>query len=269
LITCHLTKLESAFDQVRKAYPKMNPADAALLSSALVVTGRHAIALYEGDQYRWPDDYEKLTKAMSAQFEVLGEAPDTPRKVKAAAEEEPFLMTVGLMPNYSAGEKVLEGRKDLQKTLSEALEGGVEFVYATTDLGWQWALDHVNWSTVSGQDLARRIKVRAQFTEGAVGMEMGAGGTKKRSKAKAAPKAEAAEKEEAAPVKAEAAEAKPEAQPEAKAEAKAEAAPEEETKVAPKKAAAKAKAAPEEEKKAAPKKAAPKKAAPKKAAAKK
>ena len=204
MITCHLTKLESSFDQIRKSYPKMKPADAALLSSALVLTGRHAIALYENEQYRWPEDYEKLTKAMSSQFEVLGEAPDTAKKIKAAAEEEPFLMAVGLTPNFSAGERFLSDRKDLKKVLGEALQEGVEFVYATTDLGWQWALDHVNWSTVSGQELARRVKVKASFTEGAVGVEMGAAGSKKRTpKPKAAPKEAEEPAEEAEPAPAE------------------------------------------------------------------
>jgi len=199
LITCNLTKLESAFDQFRKSYPKVKPTDAALLSSALVLTGRHAIALYGGSQFKWPEDYEKLTKEMSKEFDVLGEAPDTPKKVKAAAEEEPFLMSVGLTPNFSAGERFLADRNDLKKILGQVLQEGVEFVYATTDLGWQWALDHVNWGTVSGHELSRRIKVKAQFTEGAVGVEMGTAGAKKRpAKPKAAPKVEES-KEEAEP----------------------------------------------------------------------
>lgn len=206
MITCNLTKLETAFDQIRKNYPKIKPADAALLSSALVVTGRHAIALYGGSQYKWPEDYEKLTAAMAKELDILGEA-DTAKKVKAAAEEEPFQMAVGLMPNFSAGERILDGRDDLKKVLGEALQEGVEYVYSTTDLGWQWALDHVNWGTVSGMELARRVKVKANFTEGAVGVEMGAAGTKKRAaKPKAAkeaapepaPEPEAAEAAEAA-----------------------------------------------------------------------
>jgi hypothetical protein len=196
LITCNLTKLESAFDQFRKTYPKVKPTDAALLSSALVLTGRHAIALYDGGQYTWPEDFEKLTKAMSQEFGVLGEAPDTPKKIKAAAEEEPFLMSVGLSPNFSAGERFLSDRNDLKKILSEVLQEGVEFVYATTDLGWQWALDHVNWTTVSGHELSRRIKVKANFTEGAVGVEMGAAGAKKKSAKPKAAKVEETPAEE-------------------------------------------------------------------------
>lgn len=211
MISCHLTKLESAFDQVRKTYPKVKPTDAALLSSALVLTGRHALAIYNGTQYRWPEDYEKLTQAMAKEFDVLGEVEPV-KKSKTAPEEEPFLMAVGLTPNFSAGEKILDGRDDLKKLLSDALQEGVEFVYSTTDLGWQWALDHVNWSTVSGSELSRKVKVKATFTEGAVGVEMGAGGTKKR-----AAKSKAVKEKEAAK-----AEPEPEAEPEIEAAADAE-----------------------------------------------
>jgi hypothetical protein len=182
--------METALDQVRKSYPKLKPTDAALLTSALVLTGRHALALYEGSQYCWPDDYEKLTKAMIAQLEMVNEGIETatPKKTsKTAPEEEPVVVTVGLMPNLSAGEKQLEGRDDLKTVLSDAIQQGVEFVYSSTDLGWQWALDRVNWGTVSGGELSRRIKIKASFTEGAIGIEMGTGGPKKRaSRSKAA-----------------------------------------------------------------------------------
>jgi len=258
LISCHLTKLESAFDQVRKSYPKVKPTDAALLSSALVLTGRHALAIYNGTQYRWPEDYEKLTKAMSKEFDVLGEV-EPAKKTKTAPEEEPFLMAVGLTPNFSAGEKILDGRNDLKKLLSDALQEGVEYVYSTTDLGWQWALDHVNWSTVSGSELNRKVKVKATFTEGAVGVEMGAGGSKKRAaKPKAAAKAEPAEEKPAVEAK--------EAAPEPAEPEKVEASPAEEAK--PKAKAAKAKAEPAAEEAKAEAKPAKAKAEPKKAEAK-
>lgn len=197
MISCNLTKLESAFDQIRKTYPKVKPADAALLSSALVLTGRHALAIYNGTQYRWPEEYEKLTQAMSKEFDVLGEV-EPAKKSKTAPEEEPFLMAVGLTPNFSAGEKLLDGRDDLKKLLSDALQEGVEFVYSTTDLGWQWALDHVNWATVYGSEISRRVKVKATFTEGAVGVEMGAAGAKKRTAKPKVAKAEEPEKVEVA-----------------------------------------------------------------------
>lgn len=205
MITCQLTKLEAAFDQVRKTYPKMKPADAALLSSALVVTGRHAIALYEGEQYRWPADFEKLTQAMAPEVEIAKDSVEGAKRTKSSPEEEPLLVGVGLMPNFSAGERILEGRDDLKKTLSEALQEGVEYVYSATDLGWQWALDHVNWTTVTGLELVRKVKVKASFTEGAVGVEMGTAGAKKRpsrakaAKDEAAPKTEEPAKAEEAP----------------------------------------------------------------------
>lgn len=190
LITCQLTKLEAALDTIKKSQTKLVPADAALLASALTLTGRHAIALYEGEQYSWPDDFEKLTRAMVGQLQQVNEAIEhnTPKRAsKTAVEDEPVTVAVGLMPNYSAGEKLLQGRKDLQQKLSDILQDGVEFSYHPTDIGWQWALDRANWSTVAGEDISRRIKIKTGFTEGAVGVEMGLPGTKKRaSKAKAA-----------------------------------------------------------------------------------
>ena len=65
--------------------------------------------------------------------------------------------------------------------LSDVLQGGVEFLYGTHDIGWPWALDRANWNTISDGDLSRRIKVKAVFTEGAVGVEQGTN-TKKRGK---------------------------------------------------------------------------------------
>lgn len=189
MITCNLTKLESALEQVRKSYPKMKPTDAALLASAITVTGRHAIALYEGEQYRWPGDYESLTAAMVKQVEQVQEGMDT-KKTKAAAEEEPVTMNVGLTPDFSAGEALLKGHKDLLTMLSDVMQKGVEFNYSPTDIGWQWALDRTNWNTVAGGELPRKVKVKASFTEGAVGVEMGTTTKKRPSKAKAAVVAE-------------------------------------------------------------------------------
>jgi hypothetical protein len=92
LITCQLTKLEAALDQVRKTHSKLKPADAALIANALTLTGRHAIALYDGQQYVWPDDYDKLTHAMIGQLQLVQEGIEasTPKRVaKNAPEEEP------------------------------------------------------------------------------------------------------------------------------------------------------------------------------------
>lgn len=185
MLTCQLTKLETALDQVKKSYPKLLPADAALLATALSVTGRHAIALYEGEHYTWPLDNERLQKAMAPHVSIAQEAieANAPKKTsKTAVDDEPVMIPLGLTPDYSAGEKVLQDRKDLKTLLSDVLQKGVEFVYQPSDIGWQWAMDRVNWSTIAGQDVSRRIKIKATFTEGAVGVEMGAAGAKKRPK---------------------------------------------------------------------------------------
>ena len=190
MITIQLTKLESALDQIRKTQPKLLAADAALIATALSVTGRHAIALYEGEQYVWPEDYQRLTDAMIGQIEMVNEAIEhnaPKRATKSTVEEEPVTVTVGLMPHLAAGEQVLNKRDDLKVVLSDLLQEGVEFVYASTDIGWQWALDRANWNTITGNEVSRRIKIKASFTEGAVGIEMGLGTTKKRpSRAKGA-----------------------------------------------------------------------------------
>lgn len=199
MITCQLTKLELALDQIRKTYPKLKPADAGLIASALTLTGRHAIALYDGEQYQWPDDYEKLTQAMIGQLRMVQEGIEaaTPKRVaKNAPEEEAVVVTVGLMPNLTAGENLLGDRGDLKTMLSDVLHDGVEFVYSGSDIGWQWSLDRANWSTISASEMSRRIKIKCAFTEGAVGIETGSASPKKKStKAKAVveePEAEAA-----------------------------------------------------------------------------
>lgn len=189
MITCHLTKLETALDQIKKTHPKLKPADAALIASALSLTGRHAIALYDGEQYKCPEDYDQLTRAMVGQLQMVQEGIDTtaPKKVaKTTTEEEPVVVTVGLMPNLAAGERILAGRDELKTKLSDILQDGVEFVYSGIDILWQWTLDRVNWSTISESELSRRIKIKASFTEGAVGIEMGAAGAKKKAPAKKA-----------------------------------------------------------------------------------
>jgi hypothetical protein len=101
----------------------------------------------------------------------------TPKKMTkaaaAAAAEEPVMVNVGLAPNIGAGDQVLSTREDLKTLLADILQSGVEFLYNPTDIGWQWALDRANWNTVSGGELSRRIKIKVQFTEGAVGIETG------------------------------------------------------------------------------------------------
>jgi hypothetical protein len=189
MMTCQLTKLESALDSLKKSYPDLNAADAALVATALSLAGRHAIAIYDGVDYVWPDQYEALTRAMIAEVNQVNEAVEhnTPKRgAKATAEDEPVQISVGLKPNYTAGENLLKGREDLQTMLSDLLQAGVEFSYNPNDIGWQWALDRANWNTVSGNEISRRIKVKTSFTEGAVGVEMGTTGAKKRKTATAA-----------------------------------------------------------------------------------
>ncbi len=188
MITCNLTKLESSVDQMRKAYPKVLAADAALVASALSITGRHAKAVYEGDYFVWPDDNQRLMESMSAHLHSVNQAieENAPKKLSKAAqaaapEEEPVMVNIGLAPNLAAGEAILNNREDLKTMLSDVLQGGVEFVYGSQDIGWQWALDRANWNTISEGELSRRIKIKANFTEGAVGVEQGAA-TKKRGK---------------------------------------------------------------------------------------
>lgn len=185
MITIQLTKLESALDQIRKTQTKLAPADAALIATALSLTGRHAIAIYEGEQYVWPEDNERLTRAMVTQINMVNEAIEhnAPKRTsKTAVEEEPVSVSVGLMPNLTAGEQLLEGREDLKAVLSDLLQEGVEFAYNPTDIGWQWALDRANWNTISDGEVSRRIKIKASFTEGAVGIELGVGPKKRTTK---------------------------------------------------------------------------------------
>lgn len=186
MITIQLTKLETAVDQIRKTHTKLVPADQTLLATALSLTGRHAIAIYEGEQYSWPEDYERLTRAMVSQINMVNEAVEantTKRTTKTTVEEEPVTVSVGLMPNLTAGEKLLSNRDDLKAVLSDVLQEGVEFSYNPTDLGWQWALDRANWNTISGHEVSRRIRIKASFTEGAVGIELGVGPKKRTTKA--------------------------------------------------------------------------------------
>lgn len=180
MTTCQLTKLETALDQIKKGYTQLAPADAGLIATALSVSGRHALAVYEGAQYEWPTDYQKLAAAMVPHVKITQEALEAnlPKRVtKAAAaalEDEVVMINVGLAPNLSAAEAILGDREDLKAFLADILQDGVEFVYTAADIGWQWGLDRVNWATVAGSEVSRRIKVKTAFTEGAVGIETGA-----------------------------------------------------------------------------------------------
>lgn len=202
MIICNLTKLESAVDQIRKTHPKLLAADAALVASALSLTGRHAKAVYEGEYFIWPNDNEKLMVSMSGHLHSINAAivESLPKKItkNTVLDDEPVVVNIGLAPNIAAGEELLNTREDLKTMLSDILQAGVEFSYSSADIGWQWALDRANWNTISDGDLSRRIKIKAHFTEGAVGSEQGTT-TKKRTtkKVEEAPVAAVVAEEEA------------------------------------------------------------------------
>lgn len=186
MITIHLTKLETALEQVRKSHPKLNPADQAMLANALVLAGRHAVALHEPKAYVWPDDYNEFTASLVGEViqiqEQLDEGKKAPKRVAKSAEaEEPIPLAIDLKPNYEAGESMLETRDDLKAVFSDALQEGVEYVYAGNDIGWQWALDRANWVTLSDEKITRKVKVKVRFAEGATGSELG-GATKTKAK---------------------------------------------------------------------------------------
>jgi len=191
LIVCHLNKPESTLDAVRKAHAKLKPTDAALIASSLVLCGRYAIAVYDEQEYHWPDDSRKLTDALRIQLNQIQDTLETPvKKTKAAlaaAEEETVEVKIGLKANYSMGETILGEREDLKTLLSDILAKGVEFQFGPTDIiGWQWAMDRANWSTLSDGELTRRMKIKAVFQDSSVGVELGASGAKKKtSRAKA------------------------------------------------------------------------------------
>lgn len=191
MIVCHLTKPESTLDQVRKAYPKLKPTDAALIASSLVLSGRYALAVYDDKQYAWPEDTEKLTQAMLSQMKQIQETVEvaTKKAQRQAIEEEPVEVRIGLLANFAAGEKLLGDRKDLKTLLGDILKEGVEFQFGPQDIiGWQWALDRANWHTLTDGELTRRVKLKATFQDNSVGVELGASGTRKRvAKPKAAP----------------------------------------------------------------------------------
>lgn len=189
MISINLTKPESTLDHVKKAYPKLKQTDAALIATALVLSGRYALAVYDEGKYSWPDEYDKLTSSLLIQLQqiqVLSEG-EKKKSAKALAEEEPVEVRIGLVPNLSAGERILGDREDLKTFFSDLLEKGVEYTYSPIDIGWQWALDRASWSTLSGGEVTKKVKLKALFQDNASGIETGSGAPKKRaSRAKAA-----------------------------------------------------------------------------------
>lgn len=192
MLTVQLTKLESTFDQIRKSYPKLKATDASLIAEALTLAGHHALASFDGEHYSWPDDTEKLTTAMVPRIKSIEASMEPMKKVtKNSPEEEPVQIIVGLAANLEAGEEILGSRGDLKTLLGDILTEGVEFVYQPHDLGWQWGLDRVNWRTVGKEEIKRKVKVKAEFVEGATGSEVGST-PKKKPRGRAAAQAVAA-----------------------------------------------------------------------------
>lgn len=192
MFTVHLSKPEATLDAVKKAYPKLRASDAALLATAIVLTGRYAIADYDGRQFQWTKDHDELVAAVAQEVGQIQRehTVKTKKAAKAMLEEEPAVVVVALTPNFAAAEKALGRRKDLIALLHKLGEEGLEYVYAPTDIGWQWALDRASWATHLNEELVRRVKIKTNFTEGAVGVEMGAAGTRKRASRAKASKAE-------------------------------------------------------------------------------
>jgi len=197
LITCNLTKPETTLDHVKKALPKLPQTDAALVATAIVLSGRHAKAVYEDKAYTWSTEgYNSLTKAMLGHLHSIQVSLEPAKKTKAillAMEEEVVEVKIGLVANIEEGEKILAGREDLKTIFSDLVHKGVEYQYSPLEIGWQWALDRANWHTLSDGELTRRIKHKATFQGDAIGTEMGLSGPKKRASKKAAAIAEAAE----------------------------------------------------------------------------
>ena len=185
LITVNLTKPELTFDAIRKAYKDLKPTDVALIATALIESGKFAKATHDDRDYEWTsEDHARMTKSLFAEVAQLQEgAVEKPTKKAAASEaEEAVTLQVQLKPSLRAGEAVLGDREDLKTLLSDIVQEGVEFLFSPTDIGWHWTLERVNWATLSGGELKRRVKFKPVFVEGAVAVELGPGGKRKVSK---------------------------------------------------------------------------------------
>ena len=187
MITVNLTKPELTFDAIRKAYKDLKPTDVALIATSLIEAGKFAKATHDGLDYEWTvADYAGMTKSLFAevaQVQEGGVVEKMTKKAAAAAEvEEAVTLQVQLKPSLKAGEEVLGDREDLKTLLSDIVQEGVEYLFSPTDIGWHWTLERVNWATLSGGDLRRRVKFKPVFVEGAVAVELGPGGKRKVSK---------------------------------------------------------------------------------------
>lgn len=165
----------------------MAPTDMALIASAVVQAGRCAAVVYDGVEYECtPDNQEPLSAAILREVQQV--EPTTERKGKAT-EEEVVNLTLPIKASQLAGESVLGKRKDLKTMLSDILAEGVEYFYTTTDIGWHWSLERVNWATLGEGSVGRRVKFALSFVDNSEANELGPGGRKKK-----APKKKAAAK---------------------------------------------------------------------------
>lgn len=186
MISCNLSKPESTFDQVRKEYTKLKPIDVALVATAIVESGHFAQVMHDGTDYTWPDDQEALSKALlidvkAAQGPVEVPAVKPKRVAKSKVVEEVVIikLEIPVKANQKAGEAILGKRKDLKSLLGDILKEGVEYHHSPTDIRWQWSLERVNWTTVSGGDLPHHVMFKPGFEDSSVSVELGPGGKRK------------------------------------------------------------------------------------------
>lgn len=183
MITCNLTKPEATLDQVRKQYKDLKPTDAALVAIALVESGRFAYAVYDGENFSYPDDQNKLATRYVTEISqaIQQQAEEAPKKTtKKTVSEDEVALRLTLAPNLNAAEKVLGNRDDLKTLVSDIIQEGVEYHYAATDLTWQWTLERINWTTISGEDLPRSVKFEPEFGDNSVAVEVGAKKTRRK-----------------------------------------------------------------------------------------
>ncbi|MFN8220773.1 MAG: hypothetical protein U0S12_11670 [Fimbriimonadales bacterium] len=124
LITCNLTKLETALEATKKAYPKLKPTDAALVASALTLTGRHAIAIYDGTQYTWPEDYEKLTGAVARELEWRRREHRSPEESEQDGRSRADHRYGGTDAQPRGGRKAARGLRQAQGVAQRHSAGG-------------------------------------------------------------------------------------------------------------------------------------------------
>lgn len=185
MISCNLSKPESTFDAIRKTYKDLPPTDVALLATAIVEAGRLANGVHDGQEYEWTTaQFKGMIDSTSREVAQVLEHFEAEKTKKTAknAEEEAITLSVTVRPNQKAGEEVLGSRNDLKVVFGDLLAEGIEYMYSSTDVGWHWTIERVNWTAQSEGELRRRVRFRAEFTEPHITVELGPGGKKKVSK---------------------------------------------------------------------------------------